>query len=552
MPYYRHSKDYEVTPGDTCIPGAEAYDTVQDARNGINVKTEMVTFIASQYERDNWHQREDDRFDGPYIRVPWRVPSYESNRPENVRYHYAHLSIKSPGLVAYTKNDEHGVNDRQTAVKPAKYLAEFYPEQFSEATIREYVAQCSVTAQDLKIATSEADIVSIFGRTDCGFTSCMQSKNPPDYAWDKSFQAGNRPHPTAVYGHSDLAVAYLGELDGSVTARCVVWPERKIINLRSDGTVYGDQTLKHILLASGYKVDSIVGSKVRLLRGPNGGIILPYIDNLDWANPSDCGKWVVLDDNGNNRRTRLQTHNHETGYGDDSTDDWGRDSDRDDTEDNQDWYTCEHCDDRYDFGTQGNGRINYHFCDDCVDTSIVCDHCSSRQWDNTEEVGSETWCSDCATNATVACSHPIPTRGEGFAPCGETWIEQNEFNSQEQRNRIALHTIHLCRAHADHNQTCIDCAHAFDATEMQCEACGHSVRCERTSDLLTRSADGLIWWQARGLRTNEGYWVWNGASHHVYSPDEPLRGNSNFTPEALDAMSEYVRVSDPRPLESSF
>lgn len=548
MPYYRHLKDTEVSEDTDLIP----YPTMLEARKNINVKTEMVTFIASRYERDNWHQREDDRFDGPYIRVPWRVPSYEANRPENVRFHYAHLSIKSPGLVAYTKNDEHGVNDRQTAVKPAKYLAEFYPGEFLDDAIRDYVAQCSVTAQELKIATSEADITSIFGRTTSGFSSCMQSKTHPEYDWDKAFQAGNRLHPCAVYGDSDLAVAYLGDLEGKVTARCVVWPEKKIINLRRDGTVYGDQTLKHILIASGYKVDSIIGAKVRLLRGPNGGIIMPYVDNLDRANVSPCGNWVILD----NEYTRkaLSCSNHETGYGDSSYDEVDRDDrdddrDTDDDYDNGAYYTCEHCDTRYDYGRMNSGELNYHWCDDCVGASVVCHSCSHRTWNETTEVGLNTWCEACVDRHTVECVHPVATHGTGMQPCGETWIEVGEFSEQERNNRAVLHTAHLCRKHADGMQACADCARIFDASDMQCD-CGLTVRCASTADMLTLCQDS-IWWRARGT---PGFWVWtNDAPHYIPRADAPLVPHSStFTVAGMDGMRSFERVSDPRILESSF
>lgn len=549
MPYYRHLKDVDIADD---VNSYVSYGSMQDAREGINVKTETVTFIASADEQYTWRMRENDRFAENYIKVPWHVAHYWDSRPENIRYHFAHLSLKSPGLVAYTKNDEHGVNDRQTAVKPAKYLAEFYPDEFSEETIREYVAQCSITAQDFKLATSETDITSIFGRTTSGFTSCMQSKRTPEYSWDKAFQNGDRKHPCAVYGDSDLAVAYLGDLEGSVTARVVVWPEKKIINLRSDGTVYGDQTLKHILLANGYKIDSIVGAKVRLLRGPNGGIILPYVDNLDWANVFD-DKFVILDDRRNDR-TSLNCSNHETGYGDDTSDGWNRDDENDDGD--SDWYTCERCNERYDYNEMQNGSLNQTYCDSCIDRSSICDHCDTRHWGDNETVGAETWCERCVSVNIVNCQHPTLTRGEGLQPCGESWIEVGEFDSTEQADRVRHHTAHLCRAHAEGMQTCTLCAAVFDASAMQCD-CGLTVRCERTIAItfdLPIGADGSMWWQAVGRHEDPTkYWaIVNGQSHHTCAPAFVL-GGSTF--ETLDHMPEsYRRVPDPRPtvqIESS-
>ena len=499
MPYYRHLKEVDMADD---LNSYVHYATMQAAREGINVKTETVTFIASATETHVWHGREEERLrDKTYLPVPWYVSCYEERRPVNTTYHYAHLSLKSPGLVAYTKNDEHGVNDRQTAVKPAKYLAEFYADKFTDSEIRDYVAKCSVTAQSFKLATSEADITSIFGRTDCGFSSCMQSKRDPDYSWDIAFQRGDRLHPCAVYGDSDLAVAYLGDLDGSITARCVVWPERKVINLRSDGTVYGDQTLKHILLAAGYKVDSIVGAKVRLLRGLNGGIIMPYVDNLDWANVFN-NKFVILDDR-RNGRTSLSCGSHESGYGDSSTDNVDRDNNDDDDRDGG-YYTCEHCNERYDYGMTHNGDLGCNFCDDCIAGSYVCGQCDVRKWNDATDVNGDSWCEHCADEVTLCCANQVRTR-EGLTECGETWIEVNEFTSAERTIRTANHVDTLCRKCAEGKQSCVACAVLFDATEAKCD-CGLTVRCDRTTDLLDERMSSV-----RAMRT---------LSEHFYAQTE--------------------------------
>jgi hypothetical protein len=548
MPYYRHLKDTVACPE----TATEHFDTMQAAREGINVKTEVVTFIASDSERADWHRREHDRFDSDvYLPTPWYA-SHSKFAPENIRYHFAHLSLKSPGLVAYTKNDEHGVLDRQTAVKPGKYLAEFYPDMSLDG-VAEHVAACSVTAQGFKLATTEKDIVAIFGRTDCGFSSCMQSKRSPEYDWDTAFQAGNRPHPCAAYGDSDLAIAYLGDIATRITARVVVWPEKKIINLRSDGTVYGDQALLHILKASGYKPDSIYGARLRRIVNEHG-TIMPYVDNFDWANPSSDGKWIILDNYGHSRTKRLSCSNHDSGYGEAGISD-EVDDDRDDDDQDSERYTCEHCHDSYDYGDMNNGTLNYHFCDDCIDSSFECGHCDHRTWDTPVNVDGHQWCDNCATDATNTCNNLIhslhTSHGAGLTECGEEWIEVNEFSRSETRAREANHTSHLCRKCSDGLQACVECAVLFADDASQCPTCTQSVRCNRTADLLTSDVnpDGRIYWQDRSnMGPNAGMWVWDGSAHYQRSANGVL-SHSEFTIAGMDSLSHYVRVLPP--VESS-
>ena len=71
----------------------------------------------------DWFEREKARFDaGEYQPVPW---------PENLTQypgHFLHLSETTPGNVAFTQSSAHGERDRQTTIKPGKYLTKYFPD----------------------------------------------------------------------------------------------------------------------------------------------------------------------------------------------------------------------------------------------------------------------------------------------------------------------------------------------------------------------------------------------------------------------------------------
>lgn len=543
MPYYRHLKT--VDPMVDLGPEYTAYASMVEARKGLDPKTETVTFIASAGEKEVWTTRETDRYGSDYIRVPWITASrcyYTASLPETVRYHFPHLSIKTPGLVAYTKNDEHGVQDRQTAVKPGRYLEEFFKDRFTSEQIAFYIEQCKATTSDLQIARSESDIVAIYSKKDCGFSSCMQFKHSVEYDFQTATENGYRKHPVAVYGDSDLAVAYMGDIAGKITARCVIWPDKKKYT-----RVYGDATLQQILRGNGYThTTSLIGARVRYIRS-GSGVILPYIDGLSCA--SRDGDWIILDNEGDYQC------DHTSGYGCDAQDD-SHDDDSDYGDDDND-YTCERCNESYAYGSMTSGEANYHHCDDCLASRMLCDHCDRRGWFDTEttSAGAE-WCQSCVDAALLTCEQErmIIQTGTGLClePCGNQWVPEIEFTADETTDRARLHVAHLCRDCAEFKQTCTHCGHLFSDLMDRCPTCDRAVRCESTRNLEfipgESPIDGSIWWQAKD-RTG-GYWAWvHGASCHVPRHDLPrIRPNSsNFTPESMDAMDSYYdRVPDPR------
>lgn len=548
MPYYRHPKDLspervtEMVQGDELVPFA----TMVLAREGLDPKVEAVTFVPSETERETWREREANRFDsGEYLKCPWFMGSrYRDNLPLT-RDHYVHLSVSHPGLVAYTKSEEHGVQDRQTRIKPGKYLEEFYRDTYTDAQIADFVAQCKAEYLELRIARTEADIVAIYASRETGFTSCMQCKDDSEYDWQRAFENGYRPHPCAVYGESDLGVAYLGEL-GAVRARAVVWPDEKRYT-----RAYGDTTLIALLRQAGYEpVSSLTGARIRAINH-NGDYVMPYIDGSAYVKLSADRQWFTLVD----ESTRYHCDSAE-GYACGSSDDVdGEDDDADDP----DLYTCEHCNCDYDYDEQENGELNRQWCDRCLDRSFVCDCCNERRFNDPATVMSgEMWCETCIEANTSTCEH-----------CNSEllWCEDIEFTRAEHETRETLGTTHLCRTCSGFEpsavpvQSCRSCGHLFDYTEPACLACGMAVRCASTLDLLTVAlgVDGSIWWAA----TDPAHplpairWIaWpDGRRAYSYPPYTEFSFDTQFdTLDDTTSNGGYHRVPDPRtiPMESPF
>jgi hypothetical protein len=565
MPYYRHLKTAEPETG-------TPFDNMPSARDGIG-PDEKVTFIASEDEQFQWTEREQRRFyDGLYVATPWAKHlgySYwdtgskdygRSGANPAVSLHYAHLSVSSPGLVAYTKSIEHGVQDRQTRVKPGKYLEEFYKDRFTPDEIAEFIAQCKAEHLALQLATSTEDIVAIYSRKDLGFSSCMQFKRSPEYPFQRPTENGEREHPCAVYGGSDLAVAYLGDIDGKLTARSVVWPDQKVYT-----RVYGDETLTAILKANGYEHGTLRNAKVRAIRY-NGDWILPYVDGLSYAEVSADKKWIVLG-------SGPLSCDNTSGYGGHTTDDEPEeDHDYDDDD-----LTCDHCGDRYSYGSQRHGALNHTWCDDCIDGSTVCAECDTRTWDDTTTVDGDEWCDDCLARAEVQCTHEaISLKSVGatyssLVQCAETWVNQLEFTEDERDEREALGVSDLCRTHAEHVQKCKHCGHLFNVESTACSACGLAIKCEHTprfafadvadvimesiaasdaTDLeaLTSPIDGSLWWTSTDDSRHiprSTYWVLFANGDTYYTDDNGHTFNES-TFDTLDDSALFVRVADPR------
>ncbi len=245
----------------------------------------------------------------------------------------------------------------------------------------------------------------------------------------------SRVHPTHAYESPDLAIAYI-EREERITARCLVWPDKK-----KRSTVYGDhERIIPLLHAAGYKDDNQSFDGARLKKIPcRGTYVVPYVDGHGYGYVDN--DYIIIGDKSGKKSVGLQnTHGLGSGYYDDYDDD--------------DEYTCENCDE-----TNNNDDRQYisnadeWWCLDCVEAhafgsdfddnlytddvahhmgngdvwteeqfeqwGTVCDRCdghvhkgTTSSVTNTNVNATETWCPSCVLEETVQCARThvrIPT-----------------------------------------------------------------------------------------------------------------------------------------------
>lgn len=347
---------------------------------------EKITFAISDREREQWQYRERERFrTGQYTAVPW--DHLEPREP----YRYPHCSVTKPGLIAYTKSDEHGVQDRQTAVKPGRYLKEFFPDMTDE-TIRDWVSECQGITFDLKIATTADDIIRVYRG---GPSSCM-SHDESSYS--------SSIHPVSVYGDSDLAIAYYGDIDHA-SGRAIIWPDKKL-----HGRIYGGEyTMKALLEREGYTYGSMSGALIRAI-SDRGSYVMPYVDGIDRADTTikNGKRWIRLGGNGNihcNRTDGLA---------------WDVAEDNDDYD--EDSWSCDRCgavqgDDDSSY-RHHNGRYTMVICDACHSSLYrACDDCDMETLRaNLEAHSGDLVCESCYSARQAAETETETTEAAEVSP----------------------------------------------------------------------------------------------------------------------------------------
>lgn len=350
---------------------------------------------------------------------------------------FPHLSKKQPGMIAYTPSEIHGHEDRQTIIRPGKYLERFAPhiDKVQRDMWAEWIRAYDGT---LHLATSAEDIIAVYLG---GPNSCM-SHPLGDYS--------SHVHPVSVYGDSDLAVAYLGTLN-QASARCVVWPDKKIYT-----RIYGDNALQRILEDHGYESGDLSGACVRAIRDNNSGYdrwVMPYVDGAEGAFLVDGGKYFKFCE-------------YDSDYGVHET--HGLTSCEEDTD-----HECANC------STQIPEDDTY--CESCLDDSWCCAYCDERYFGDGEsvtEIHGDSYCEPCAEQFSHAC--PV---------CDDTF-----------HYRYIRHAHELCENCRDDNEQCLDCDAWTDKGELTnvsdgavCDSC-HDVRTKTEEDRLAskRAARGSV------------------------------------------------------------
>ncbi len=337
----------------------------------------MVKPILNQ----EWRKREENRIaDGTYRPLPlYRQEWWNSVQAYAIhKDHFAHPSIEKPGWLAYTKNAEDGIKDKQTVVRPGSYLKQYfsYAMNYYGCSERKLVEQFMLAFGpiEVKFATTEDEIVSVY---DNGPNTCMKGKNWP-----------TGRNPAYIYAAGDLQVAYLGELDAA-KARTLVWPEKKIFS-----RVYGDiARLTNGLERLGYKWGAPIGAKLKRVElrklkfDPNRGIpigcfLAPYIDK---KNQQGGGHLAVIDKGDHLVICEEGTPgSHHCGLAE------GYSGHYVPRQDEQPTFTCDHC------GKAGLREL----------TTI-----HTVNPDDADDDTDQSWCHNCAVNDSYHCGYS----GERFA-----------------------------------------------------------------------------------------------------------------------------------------
>lgn len=223
----------------------------------------------------DWRAREMARFDsGEYMPLSWAGESWWLGNKDRHEVHFSHVSKNNPKLIAFTESEERGLEDKQSVMKPGAYLKKFFGHVLCNINISNLSAKHgALYGDDTKmIITRNPDEIEKIYRN--GPSSCM-AKATSDFS--------SPFHPVRLYGEpGDLGLAYLLN-NGSITARTVVWPEKKVYV-----RIYGDATrLVSFLSAEGYNKGSIEGAKIPRHEFKPDRFVVPFLDSVGAADVED-------------------------------------------------------------------------------------------------------------------------------------------------------------------------------------------------------------------------------------------------------------------------
>lgn len=271
-------------------------------------------YESAQVSRLRWQDRERMRFDeGIYTRPVWKYEDF--TRSLIYKYHYVHVSMDDPTMLAFTPDGVYGEADRQVKMKPGRYLQKFFPALGPKSIER--LAHWFVTGQrpsllntkvGLKFTTNSDEAEWVYCN---GPISCMDGR--------KSFTT----HPARVYATEDVAVAYmLSAADKDrVLARTVVntqdktydriyptpdnWNEDRLLSYSDSVSVRDD--FESALKEAGYRRRSafLDGCKIKKIPYDDSYLFcMPYIDgNYVATSEADWDYFLLEHGAGNNNTT---------------------------------------------------------------------------------------------------------------------------------------------------------------------------------------------------------------------------------------------------------
>ena len=247
--------------------------------------------------RREWHLREQARYNmHPIIKKAVMVaPPADWHQ---LVLEWPHSSVSSDtSKIAYTRNEQHGIDDRQTVTSVGKYITRHFPT-LKDHQVRDLCAMYG--ASTFKISHSMEEMIDLIQR---GPRSCMVfDDNDDDYMADEG-------HPYRVYDPAlgwGLAVRVMGL---SIDGRALVNEKSKTFvrsYRRNEGGYSGtDEELSSWLIDQGYthRHGWDLGTRLRYIPFRKYGQDMPtapYIDGQHrQVRVDEYTKTLIIDDDGN-------------------------------------------------------------------------------------------------------------------------------------------------------------------------------------------------------------------------------------------------------------
>lgn len=172
--------------------------------------------------------------------------------------YYMRVSRDSPDLWVYTENEEHGRADRQIKVKLGKILTKLLPNEKPADIQRVATYFQNAGAMGVQFARTEAECIKVYAD---GPQSCMKGSQSPK-----------------AYASPDLAVAYVTDINGRITARTVC----NMIQ-RTYTRIYGNiDGIEPALQKEGWKRGNLNGCRLKTIFVPGTNcVVIPWVDHPD-------------------------------------------------------------------------------------------------------------------------------------------------------------------------------------------------------------------------------------------------------------------------------
>jgi len=176
-------------------------------------------------------------------------------------WHFPHVSVEEPQLVAYTPSPDYGVRDRQVRVKIGRYLQQFYGDVLTSEQIRSMAN--GLKTLELRWATTADEMEHVYVN---GPGSCMGGEK----------FSHTLTHPARVYASGDFKLAYLYDtVTEQIMARGLVSvPGNYFVRL------YGPEefALRDMLQTEGIdRSSSWDGERLTYIECDHG-YVMPYLD----------------------------------------------------------------------------------------------------------------------------------------------------------------------------------------------------------------------------------------------------------------------------------